>query len=224
MPRISARGRRRNLKIAHGDVIELRYRGRSVQAPAWVLPGHADGCVTVHLGYGRERAGSVGNALGFNAGKLQTSDAPWGGAGLEIRQTDRRHIFATTQEHQQMEGRDLIRVQSAGEENHASVAAPRDDESLYPPVKYERPAWGMVIDLTACIGCSACTIACQAENNIPVVGREQVLRRREMHWIRVDRYFEGERGKPANAAPAGAVHALRECAVRVGLSGRGHGA
>ena len=170
------------LGIAHGDVVELHLRGRALTAPAWVMPGHADDCVTIHLGHGR-------NGLGFNANALQFSDALWGGPGLEVRKTGKTHVFSTTQEHQSMEGRDLVRVETIGapEVKHE----PPPGESLFPPVKYAGQAWGMTIDLNACIGCSACTIACQAENNIPAVGREQVLLGRQMQWIRIDRYFSG---------------------------------
>jgi molybdopterin-containing oxidoreductase family iron-sulfur binding subunit len=176
------------LGLEHGDVVELAYRGRTLRAPVWILPGHADECVTIDLGHGREGIDS-----GFNAFALQTSDAPWGGPGLEIRKTDETHIFSSTHGHQRMEGRDLVRVETLGRprpERHEEPP-PARDESLFPNVAYDRPSWGMVIDLNACIGCGACTIACQAENNIPVVGREQVIREREMHWIRVDHYFEG---------------------------------
>ncbi|MEA3212571.1 MAG: hypothetical protein QOE70_5628 [Chthoniobacter sp.] len=180
------------LGLAHGDVAELRYRGRTVRAPLWILPGHADECVTIHLGHGRNCAGSVGSGCGFNAFALQTSEAPWGGRGLEIHKTRERHVFATTQEHQRMEGREPVRVETLGKPTTPPAeAAPAREETLYPNIDYGRPSWGMVIDLNTCIGCSACTIACQAENNIPVVGREQVLRGREMHWIRVDAYFAG---------------------------------
>ena len=184
------------LGLKHGAVVELRYRGRSVRAPIWILPGHADECVTVHLGHGRTRAGSVGAAFGFNAFALQTSDAPWGGPGLELRPTGKHHDFSTTQEHQRMEGREPVRVETLGHPAIAHEPPPARDETLFPNVEYTRPSWGMVIDLNACIGCAACTIACQAENNIPVVGREQVLRGREMHWIRVDAYFAGSADAP----------------------------
>lgn len=185
-------------RLKHGDVIELRYRGRALRTPIWVLPGHAEGCVTVHLGYGRTYAGPVGSGLGNNAFALQTSDAPWGGPGLEMQKVGEGHRFSTTQSERSMEGREPVRQVTA---DHPSLELSKDDqpestETLYPAWKYERPAWGMVIDLSACIGCSACTMACQAENNIPVVGREQVLRRREMHWIRVDRYLDGDDNAP----------------------------
>jgi Fe-S-cluster-containing dehydrogenase component len=178
------------LGLSHGDVAELRFRGRVVQAPVWLQAGHADDCVTIHLGHGRTRAGEFGSGSGFNAFALQTSDAPWGGSGLEIRKTSQRHVFATTQQHQQMEGRDPVQVTALDRmAQFASAQTLPGNESLYPKVEYGSPSWGMVIDLNCCTGCAACTIACQAENNIPVVGREQVLRGREMHWIRVDTYY-----------------------------------
>lgn len=184
--------------LEQGDVVELRYRGRTLRTPVWVLPGHADGCVTVHLGYGRSNAGPVGSGLGHNVFALQTSDAPWGGFGLEIHKTGEWQKFSTTQSHQYMEGRDPVRLVTADKPRLelSNEEQPESTETLYPEWKYTSPAWGMVIDLSACIGCSACTIACQAENNIPVVGREQVLRHREMHWIRVDLYFDGDSNAP----------------------------
>jgi molybdopterin-containing oxidoreductase family iron-sulfur binding subunit len=183
--------------LSQGDVVSLRYRETEVDAPVFIVPGHADDCVTVHLGYGRTMAGRVGNGVGFNAAALQTRSAPWGGRGLKIEKAGRTWTFATTQEHQRMEGRDpvrVIRLDSIG--TSLRDETPAADGSLYPPVEYQRPAWGMVIDLAKCIGCGTCTIACQAENNIPVVGREQVMRGREMHWIRLDRYFSGSSGAP----------------------------
>ena len=192
----------KRLKLSTGDVVNLKFNGRSVRAPIWISAGQAPDCVTVHLGYGRTRAGSVGNNVGFNAYALRTSDAPWGGPGLELEKTGERHDFATTQNHWKMEGRDQVRVGTISQFQKqpmtivsAEEPAPADDETLYPKVDYSGHAWAMAIDLNTCIGCGTCTIACQAENNIPVVGKEQVMRGREMHWIRVDRYYEEHSGK-----------------------------
>jgi molybdopterin-containing oxidoreductase family iron-sulfur binding subunit len=193
----------KRLQIANEEVVDLKYLGRSVRAPVWILSGQADDCVTVHLGYGRTRAGGVGNGVGFNAYALRTAVAPWGGPGLEIVKTGDQHPLATTQHHQNMEGRDLVRSGTLAElQQHPGTIAqggepsPVADEMLYAPVEYKGHAWGMAIDLGACIGCNVCTIACQAENNIPVVGKEEVARGREMHWIRVDNYFEGAPENP----------------------------
>ncbi len=193
----------KRLALENGDVANLKFRGRSLHAPICIIPGQADACVTIHLGYGRTRAGSVGDGVGFNANALRTSDAPWGGAGLEIEKTGEHHDLVTTQHHWEMEGRELVRVGTLAEfqkEPHAPAKSdeppPRDDETLYPAVAYTGHAWGMVIDLNTCTGCGVCTIACQAENNIPVVGKEQVAMGREMHWIRVDRYLEGDAANP----------------------------
>ena len=184
------------------DELELRYRGRTVRAPAWIMPGHPDGSVTVHLGYGRTRAGRVGTGVGFNAYALRTSDAPWFGAGLEVVKTGVQLKLAVTQEHWAMEGRNLVRAVSVaeyGQDPHVIQAMghdPAPDTSLYPQFKYTGHAWGMAIDLSACVGCNACVVACQAENNIPVVGKEQVAMGREMLWLRIDRYYDGPAEDP----------------------------
>ena len=185
------------------DVVELRIDGRSVKAPAWVLPGHADDAVTVHLGYGRRRAGSVGTGMGFDAYALRTSAGPWTAGGLQVAKTGERVMVACTQDHwtienqegEQAHERHVVRAVTLAELVKDPEAIRRLAEepggSLYPEHKYEGHAWGLSIDMSACVGCNACVIACQAENNIPVVGKEQVGRGREMHWIRVDRYYEG---------------------------------
>jgi MoCo/4Fe-4S cofactor protein with predicted Tat translocation signal len=184
-------------------VVELSYQGRSVRAPIWIVPGHADDCVTVHLGYGRWRAGRVGNGAGFNAYQLRTAAAPWLAAGVELRPTEATATLACTQFHYNTEGRDIIRAASLDEYQHNPHFAtehehrPEGGASLYPEYEYTGYAWGMTIDLNACVGCNACVIACQAENNIPVVGKEEVQRGRIMHWLRIDRYFQGAVQNPA---------------------------
>jgi MoCo/4Fe-4S cofactor protein with predicted Tat translocation signal len=183
--------------VANGQILEFTCEGRRVTAPVWVLPGHADSCITVHLGYGRTRAGRVGNGIGFSAYPLRTIAGPRPGSML-LRPLGARHQLATTQLHHLMENRDLVRegtVQTPPPMPDAAGAA-RQTLSLYPEYSYEGNKWGMAIDLTACTGCSACIVACQAENNIPVVGKDQVLRGREMHWLRVDSYYKGELADP----------------------------
>jgi molybdopterin-containing oxidoreductase family iron-sulfur binding subunit len=195
------------------DMVALRYRGRTVHAPALAIPGHPDGTVTVHLGYGRARAGRVGSGLGFNAYALRTSDAPWFGGGLEVSKTGERYTLAITQQHWSLEGRNVIRSttkahydQDPGFAQHLGHK-PRRELTMYPEHKYEGHAWGMAIDLNACVGCNACVVACQSENNIPVVGKEQVSRGREMHWIRVDHYHTGAPEDPETYfAPVPCMH------------------
>ena len=187
------------LGVGNEDVVELRSGGNSVRAPIWIAPGHADDCVTLHVGSGRRRAGRVGTGVGVDAFALRTTTAMWGGAGLEVRKTGERHPLACTQHHHSMEGRDLIRTGTLDEYRNQQGHAPAAPQqpSLYADHPYDGDAWGMAIDLNSCIGCNACVVACQAENNIPVVGKDQVTRGREMHWIRIDRYYEGDLDNPA---------------------------
>ncbi len=197
---ISSRGGEHGQIFA--DVIELQFQGRAVHAPVWIMPGHADDCVTVHLGFGRTRAGNTGNGAGFNAYLIRTSDAPWFGAGLNLRKTGERYALATTQLHHNMEGRELVRAATLDEYRrqpnfaHEKEPAPAKDHTLYQNFEYPNYAWGMAIDLNACTGCNACVVACQSENNIPVVGKTEVMHGREMHWIRIDRYHQGNPDNP----------------------------
>ena len=191
------------LGLTNEEVVELAYGGRTLRAPLWVMPGHAPDAVTVHLGHGRTHAGKVGTGSGFNAYGLRTADAPWFGNGLELRKTGDRHPLASTQHHHSMEGRPLVRVATLEEyRTHPDFAremeeAPARDDTLYPAEhSYEGNAWGMTIDLSACVGCNACVVACQAENNIAVVGKTEVARGHEMHWLRVDRYYAGDLDNP----------------------------
>ena len=190
------------LALAHdlknGDALELRVGGRHTQAPVWIMPGLAARSVTAHLGYGRRRAGRVGEQLGFDAYALRSLAAPWRSGGLQINRTGAHYTLAATQRHHAMEGRAPVRTGTL-EQFRAQPAFAQDaptPPSLYPARPPGEYAWGMSVDLNACIGCGACTIACQAENNIPVVGAEEVERGREMHWIRVDRYYEGDAQAP----------------------------
>ncbi len=190
------------LGLQNEDLVELNFRGRKVKAPAWILPGHADESVTVHLGFGRTHAGRVGNGVGFNAYALRTSDAPSFGSGLEIVKTGSKYPLAVTQNAHLMEGRAIVISGEIDEyRKHPGFAREKAEEppkelTIYPGFKYEGYAWGMAIDQTACVGCNACMVACQSENNIPVVGKDQVLMRRPMHWIRVDSYYKGGMDNP----------------------------
>jgi len=190
------------LGLAPEDVVTITNAGRKLEAPVWIVPGHAENSITMHLGYGRQRAGRVGNGVGFDANAIRTSDAPWIVRGVALEKTGRSYPLATTQEHHSMEGRHLIREATLEEFRREPAFAremveePDKDMTLYPPHPYEGAAWGMTIDLASCVGCNACVIACNAENNIAVVGKDQVGKGREMHWIRIDRYFEGEPTNP----------------------------
>jgi MoCo/4Fe-4S cofactor protein with predicted Tat translocation signal len=197
--RIAGRGGEHGQIIV--DMVELRFHGRKVNAPVWILPGQADDCVTVHLGNGRTRSGRVGTGIGFDAYRIRPSVALWHGAGVEIRKLNETYPLACTQFHHNMEGRDLIRSAnweewSKGLDGKEGENRHHQDLSIYPEWEYKGNAWGMVIDLGACTGCNACVVACQAENNIPVVGKLEVMHGREMHWIRVDRYFKGNPENP----------------------------
>jgi MoCo/4Fe-4S cofactor protein with predicted Tat translocation signal len=185
------------LRIANEELLELRIAGRTLQAPAWIQPGQAENTLTLHLGYGRTRAGRAGTGAGVDASRLRQAAAPWGGGGLEIAKAGGRTRLASTQQHHSMQGRNLVRTGSLAEYRQDPAFAKGGGHgaghelSLYPAHAYAGNAWGMAIDLGACTGCSACVMACQSENNSPVVGKAEVLNGREMHWIRVDRYYTG---------------------------------
>jgi MoCo/4Fe-4S cofactor protein with predicted Tat translocation signal len=191
------------LGVHSEDEVEISTEGRTVRGPVWVLPGHSDNTVTLHLGYGRQHAGNVGNNAGFNVYAIQTSKSPWIISGAKIQKTGGRIPLACTQNHQSMEGRHLVRSGSLEEylKNpkfaEEMEEAPSRDVTLYPNVDYSKGyAWGMAIDLNSCVGCNACVVACVSENNIAVVGKDQVSRGREMHWLRIDRYYEGDIDDP----------------------------
>ena len=180
------------LRVESGDHVAVEAGGATVVGPAWVMPGQARDTVTLFLGYGPFRGRTPEDGMGYDAYRLRMSGAPWRCAAA-IRKTEGRTGLATTQLHFSMEGFDFVRL--VGRD---APAAGREEarETIYRPWAYERPSWGMAIDLDRCIGCNACVVACQAENNVPVVGREQVALGREMHWLRVDRYYRGDPDDP----------------------------
>ena len=184
-------------------VVELNFRGRKVEFPLWVQPGHADDCFTVILGYGRKHAGRVGR-VGYNAYPIRPSDALWGGSGLKIRPTGKWDRLATTQTNDGMAGRYPVRMGSLEKYQQDPQFVHKEpfeedlpaSQTIYPKWPYEGYKWGMSIDLNACTGCNACVIACNAENNIAVVGKNEVFRGRIMHWLRIDRYYGGDPAAP----------------------------
>jgi len=191
------------LGVSNGDVVKVDYAGHAIELPTWIVPGMADNVVAVTLGYGRRRTGRVGNGVGFDTYPLRSSKAPGFDSGATISKAGRTYPLSATQNHGSMEGRPLVR-----ESTVAELHGPKKEEapgalgvfeeepqhfSLFKEKTYETGhQWGMTIDLNACIGCNACMTACQSENNVPVVGKKQVANGREMHWVRVDRYFSGE--------------------------------
>jgi molybdopterin-containing oxidoreductase family iron-sulfur binding subunit len=187
------------------DVVELSLAGRSVRAPVLVVPGHPDDSIGVTLGYGRTAAGRLGTKIGFDAYSIRSSRALWRSNGLEVRKTEDSWRLAFSQEHHSMERRHLARTVSVAElaRNRAAVQemgeAPSPAQTLYPPHPSHDYAWGMAIDLGSCVGCNACVVACTAENNVPVVGRDEVLRGREMQWLRIDHYAEGDPSNPKHS-------------------------
>ncbi|MGE0864089.1 MAG: TAT-variant-translocated molybdopterin oxidoreductase [Vicinamibacterales bacterium] len=185
-----------------GDLITITHDGRTLDVPVWITPGHAKDAITVAVGYGRTKAGRVGNLTGFNTYQLRGSAAPWFGAATMAKTGDSYDLVGT-QDHWSIEGRNIIRSATL-EEFKANPTFVKEMEhlkldkriSLYADKEYKGDQWGMAIDMNACTGCSACIIACVAENNIPVVGKAQVKRNREMHWLRIDRYFAGNLDTP----------------------------
>jgi MoCo/4Fe-4S cofactor protein with predicted Tat translocation signal len=192
----------RELGVQNGDLVEISLNGRSVTGPIWTQPGMADYSLALALGYGREKAGRVGTGVGFNAYKI--FNGKYVETGATIKKTGQTYTLATTQSHWSMEGRPAVREANLDEfqKNPAFAQEMHDKEppvvaSLYPnpfdeAKKTALHQWGMTVDLSTCVGCGTCVVACQSENNIPIVGKDQVSRGREMHWMRIDRYYTSD--------------------------------
>ncbi len=207
-------------KLKSEDMVTLEIGGRKIQVPVWIQAGHPDHAITVFLGYGRRRVGRVGNGAGFNLYEVRASDASWRTAG-KITPVGTTYKLASTQGYQTIETsfetspgvmgtRPVIREGTLAKYKRTPNFAqemeetPDRDFTLYPNIDYTDPkfnklgyAWGMTVDLSSCVGCNACMIACHSENNIPVVGKAQVVVGRHMHWIRVDAYYQGDRDNPS---------------------------
>jgi molybdopterin-containing oxidoreductase family iron-sulfur binding subunit len=194
------------MKLNFKDVAELEFNGKKVKGAVWIQAGHPDNSITIFLGYGRTRAGRVGTGTGFDVYPLRTSQTPWFADGAQLRPTGDLYQLASTQGYQTMETpvgeRPLVQERSLEEykkePNFAKEGEPAADLTLYKPFDYSKEtySWGMAIDLNSCVGCNNCIVACQSENNIAVVGKEQTLKGRHMHWLRVDAYYNGPRDNP----------------------------
>jgi molybdopterin-containing oxidoreductase family iron-sulfur binding subunit len=185
------------LGIKDGDWLKLTAGNRTVEAAALIAPGHADRSVSIALGYGRKGVSHVMENVGFDAYPLRDSSTLCFRTGVKVERSPKSaYVFARTQEHQNMEGRNIAREGTVEQfKEEPKFASEMDGElpkqtSIYPTPSYTGDLqWGMSVDLNSCIGCNACLLACQSENNIPVVGKDQVRRGRDMAWIRIDRWF-----------------------------------
>lgn len=187
------------------DIVEISDGKNTIQAAAIVAPGHADDSLSIALGYGRKDVSALMENVGFDAYPLRAAATPRLSAGVTLKVTGKTYPLAQTQEHKSMEGRDPVREGTIERYEHdPGFARTMGMDSHIPPniSLYTHPAltsqeqWGMTVDLNTCTGCNACVVACQAENNVPVVGKEQVRKNRDMAWIRIDRYFAGEPDDP----------------------------
>ncbi|HZO84263.1 MAG TPA: 4Fe-4S dicluster domain-containing protein, partial [Verrucomicrobiae bacterium] len=218
--------------VKNQDVVEIELGGKKIRGPIWVQPGFADYSIGLQYGFGRKKAGRIGQGVGlYNAYELKTAEMGHFALGAKLTKTGQTYSVSSTQEHGSMEGRPIIREgtleQFRKEPNFAKNMdleghmdhVPKDPKTGLPYMIYEHPyrakeergeqvgvklprffkseihQWGMSIDLTSCVGCGACVLACQSENNVPIVGKDQVRRNREMHWLRIERYFSGAADK-----------------------------
>jgi molybdopterin-containing oxidoreductase family iron-sulfur binding subunit len=190
------------LGLGNEDGARLSLGGIELELPVWIVPGQAEDTVVVALGYGRRAAGRVGSGVGVDVYPLRHSAHLGFASGATITPAGTRHKLAQTQDHGSMEGRPIVREATLDEwreDPHFAEEMVEIPESapLWKQHQYsEGPQWAMTIDLNSCTGCNACVIACQSENNVPIVGHEQVRRGREMHWLRLDRYYSGKPDEP----------------------------
>jgi molybdopterin-containing oxidoreductase family iron-sulfur binding subunit len=196
------------------SLVKVVLGGREILGPAWPQAGMADGTVGLALGYGRQRSGRVGRGAGYDAYRLRTDAAPHCASGALVTAVGELHPIATAQQHWEMEGRPIVREANIKDYlDHPEFAEgmrlepPPTSEPLYrnpldEAKKRGLHQWGMSVDLNSCVGCAACVLACQSENNIPIVGKDQVGRSREMHWLRIDCYYSGTAADPQVAFQA----------------------
>jgi molybdopterin-containing oxidoreductase family iron-sulfur binding subunit len=200
----------KDLGIETGSMVTITVGRRELTLPVFVQPGQANQSISIHLGYGHSETGRISKKSGFNAYELRTSDALWFTIGIEVKATGEKYRLASTQNHGNItEGSKLKSeakrvdeiarartmdqfAEDLKEKKHESHALPL----ITNPALDGQYQWGMVIDLSKCVGCNACQVACQAENNVPIVGKGEILRGREMFWIRIDRYYTGKEDNP----------------------------
>ncbi len=207
----------RHLHVKNSDVVKISVGGKSLEAPVWIMPGQADNSLALALGYGRSAAGTVGSGVGVDVAPLRTLQTFDFADGVTVASTGATYKLVSSQDHGSMEKRPIIREATLEEYHKEPRFAPEMVEtpplgSMWNDFKYDTGyQWGMAIDLNVCTGCNACTIACQSENNVPIVGKEQVGHGREMHWLRMDRYFIGDEGDEDNPQMAQQPMACQQC-------------
>jgi Fe-S-cluster-containing dehydrogenase component/anaerobic selenocysteine-containing dehydrogenase len=196
-------GLAKKLDLQSGDVVVLKTEHAKLEIPVFIQPGQETGTLSIPLGYGRNRVGKAGTNVGVNGyplARIENGVRRYSANNVAIEKTEKHEALAATQSHFSIEGRPIIREMSVAQLVPTAVAETREQAgpSLWPARPEGEHSWGMVIDLNSCTGCSACVIACQAENNVPVVGKSEVIRNREMHWIRIDRYYSGSEDNPTS--------------------------
>ncbi len=194
--------------LSNGDMVRLTLGQRNLELPVWLVPGQADNLVLLHIGYGRESAGHIGTGVGFDVNSLRTAATYWQATGAELTPTGNTYNLVSTQMHHALdlkgvEDRHIVRhgtlAELVAEPEYPHFVHPVEhpESDLYSDYSYPEYKWGMVVDMNVCTSCNACVTACQAENNIPIVGKDQVAVGREMHWIRIDAYYSGEIDDPS---------------------------
>jgi MoCo/4Fe-4S cofactor protein with predicted Tat translocation signal len=202
----------KEIGVNSDDLVDITIGKRKLQIPVFIQPGAADKTIAIELGYGRTNVGVVGLGVGFNANSLLSKEggiSPWIYNGAEVSKAGGKYKLVTAQEHHAfdkdltrdaVEKRHIIREGTVSEyqknPDFIKAESEEEDKSLYPKFEYNGVKWGMAIDLNKCIGCGECVIACHSENNVPIVGKDQVEKGREMHWLRIDRYYSGSIDEP----------------------------
>jgi Fe-S-cluster-containing dehydrogenase component len=198
----------RDLGVKDGDVVQLKRGEKVLEAAVFARPGQARRVISAALGYGRRQAGSIGNGIGFDVYPFRSADTPWLADNIAVSKTGRRENLLLTQHFFELEGEAMelqprLTLADLASGNFDFNRPGANLPTLYPPAQSDTHEWAMAIDVSACIGCNACVVACQAENNVPVVGPEEIALGRDMHWLRIDNYVVD--GRPG-FAPTPCMH------------------